>query len=1428
MKNIKRLLAVVLTLAMLVPTSLVSVFADSTADNWNTFAAKYDSATGNIINDVAGFSFNDNAEGGIDIVVPSQNEVAGTYPIAMVSSKYTTTLAGLTVTLQPDDDFDFSLDGQNKASPAISMLWTKTAVNALSSGTEGDGLYKDSVLYTNGLRALAGENGVGLAVTVDNSYSAYNGSPYASNLSITLFDGEFYDEVDAAYGFEWEFTARNGEDEDGNADDTPQDKSKIEQKYCAISVEDGLTVYVREDSDLGYVVVVNGNEYYKGTDVAFFPNDTGELESSDYVAETDDYTTSMTYAKEDIDLSDLVGVKGYLSFAVSGNYTSSADLTVDTINGVPAAQWKGEALGEHEHHFVLGENKENTCLEDGFAYYSCECGAHYSELFYHPGHRTITYDSTPNSCTEDGMDHNRCVVCGYTEDVVIAASGHKWGEYEVSTRATAAVDGVMIRKCENEGCDVIETKSYKYSDADDISDNWYIQGENRYNYFNNEYQDGIVFTTVNDDGSITLKDTMAQYADGKSWCNITKITSTHVSHLDGFTATVEMLPANDTNNLRPDSVSFIWFNLYDHYRFAGQYSAGTYFWFHENEANNKKSGSALNSTKEDSRLGYMFDSYVEGEMTYNITLNDDCFLWNQYQYGVADDNMYDFVMYTSVCRGDLWDSKIIDLTNDAPIDATQPITVGSIYEYSEDDDANILAFTINDELYYASGLANSQTYDQIYYFGVAAYGDGVNKVGASFTLTDVCGEKPVDFDGYTNPDTLEHEHVWSDWEWEYDYSEKSYKIAECNKTGRQVKYCECGASEYKKIPRLDHTFETMKIIKEPTCVEPGEATAYCVGCTHVEDIVLEPTGVHVWSDWTVTEEATATKHGEGERYCLTCLEKETVIHVWEDEEGTYTKYPTCAENGTVTRHCVVCDEDFDETVAATGVHYWGEWVVTKKSDCGHTGTQIAYCMMCDASLGDYVKKVGEHVWDEGVVKSKPKCTTAGSLVYTCTNCGDTKTESIPPAHNWDESKTVTVEATCTSDGSISKYCRTCRKTIVTNIAGGHTPVDEVAIEILDEPTCTSTGSKKFVCAVCNEEVVVPIPVVSHTLSEWIVIKAPTCFTKGQAQKVCTICNDVISTTSVDPEHSYGKWEVISELTCSTDFLRIRTCTECGEVQEDRTRHRGHNGGGVWNVIKEPTCIETGEKTVTCIDCGEIFTYHTPVVDHTWSDWETVKEATKTEVGEQQKTCTVCGEVETAEIPVLPDDKPTEYPNPFIDVKEGKWYTEGILWCNYYGYMNGVSETVFDYKGNVTRAMFVTILAKIDGADTTEYEGKSSFNDVATGKWYSNAIEWAYRNEYTTGFGEGIFGYKNDVTREQLAQFFYNYSEKKGYDVSGKADLSKYSDLNRVHAWALEGVEWAVEAGLISGTSDTTLAPRDSATRAEISLIVKNYVETIVK
>lgn len=180
--------------------------------------------------------------------------------------------------------------------------------------------------------------------------------------------------------------------------------------------------------------------------------------------------------------------------------------------------------------------------------------------------------------------------------------------------------------------------------------------------------------------------------------------------------------------------------------------------------------------------------------------------------------------------------------------------------------------------------------------------------------------------------------------------------------------------------------------------------------------------------------------------------------------------------------------------------------------------------------------------------------------------------------------------------------------------------------------------------------------------------------------------------------------------------------------------------------------------------------------------------------------------------------------PFTDLVQDSWYYNAARFCYENGYLSGTSDTTFSPSQATTRAMLVTILASMAHADLSGYSNASSFGDVETGKWYSAAVEWAYQNGIAAGYA-GNFNVKNKLTREQLAVFMRAFAEYDG-ESTGIDDpaelLSAYRDADEISAWAAEAVAWAIDRGLISGTSSDSVSPGSTATRAQISVIIMKY------
>ena len=189
----------------------------------------------------------------------------------------------------------------------------------------------------------------------------------------------------------------------------------------------------------------------------------------------------------------------------------------------------------------------------------------------------------------------------------------------------------------------------------------------------------------------------------------------------------------------------------------------------------------------------------------------------------------------------------------------------------------------------------------------------------------------------------------------------------------------------------------------------------------------------------------------------------------------------------------------------------------------------------------------------------------------------------------------------------------------------------------------------------------------------------------------------------------------------------------------------------------------------------------------------------------------------------PDWEPTPEPGdewPFVDVSEGDWFYDPVAWAYEQGLMTGTSATTFEPNISTTRGMIVAILHRLEDSPVVNYA--MTFDDVADGDWYAEAVRWAASEGIVAGYSDAQFGPNDPIIREQMAAILYNYAEWKGYDVSARADLSSYSD--QPSAWAVEVMQWAKAEGLINGTTATTLDPQGHATRAQVAAILQRFLE----
>ncbi len=352
------------------------------------------------------------------------------------------------------------------------------------------------------------------------------------------------------------------------------------------------------------------------------------------------------------------------------------------------------------------------------------------------------------------------------------------------------------------------------------------------------------------------------------------------------------------------------------------------------------------------------------------------------------------------------------------------------------------------------------------------------------------------------------------------------------------------------------------------------------------------------------------------------------------DEGNHTevilagKAPTCTENGlTEGKTCSACDKVLvpQEAIPATG----HSTVVTEQiGNCAEGGSITEKCENCDYECVITIEP-GEHKWSDDPVRieKEPTWDEPGQAVYECTvvGCDAAKTVDILPQHDHDLVYHESVDATCTTDGSIAYWqCSVCSGYFVDEEAT--VEVESVVIsakdhtEVIDEAvasTCTQTGlTEGKHCSECNEVLTKQevVPVHESTNDEGEVTAPPTCTEDGLRIWKCEYCDKVQFEVLTATGHVTEM--IVIDATCSSYGTVTVQCTVCDEVISsevgtafDPEKHNVADG-----VINAPTCTEDGNQVGYCQDCNEYAVVVLPATDHDWDNGHTAQQPTCTEDG----------------------------------------------------------------------------------------------------------------------------------------------------------------------------------------------------------------------
>lgn len=265
------------------------------------------------------------------------------------------------------------------------------------------------------------------------------------------------------------------------------------------------------------------------------------------------------------------------------------------------------------------------------------------------------------------------------------------------------------------------------------------------------------------------------------------------------------------------------------------------------------------------------------------------------------------------------------------------------------------------------------------------------------------------------------------------------------------------------------------------------------------------------------------------------------------------------------------------------------------------------------------------------------------------------------------------------------------------------------------------------------------------------------------------------------------------------------------------------GGSSTPSTSDPVITENPDGSQTTTETAEDGTV---TATTTWEDGQQAV-AVKSPEGEKTITVTTAtGEkVADVNIPAAPAAG-----KEFEDVKSGSWYESAVDTATGYGLFNGTSETKFSPDDGMTRGMLATVLYNLSGKP--EYgTDAGAFNDVETGKWYEDPVDWAYKVGVTSGTSETEFSPNQDITREQLVTMLYRYAEKIGAASSNRNAITGFPDGNNVAGYAKDAMQWAVAEGFISGRAQggkNYIAPQGTASRAEVAAVLTRFVKYLAK
>lgn len=439
---------------------------------------------------------------------------------------------------------------------------------------------------------------------------------------------------------------------------------------------------------------------------------------------------------------------------------------------------------------------------------------------------------------------------------------------------------------------------------------------------------------------------------------------------------------------------------------------------------------------------------------------------------------------------------------------------------------------------------------------------------------------------------------------------------------------------------------------------------------------------------------------------------------------------------------------------------------------------------------------------EGLTEGK-KCAVCGDIIEAQTTIPALghQFDVSQITWNWSEEGEVSASASvpCTREGC------------------GHAEVYPATVEMIvkTEPTCAQEGESTYQATVVidgetytdtDENHVFPIEKLAHTVEEWTTNSDASCIAHGTESGTCAVCGQTVTRDRNEylPHNYVYDLKKSTPVTCTVDGTMVSVCSVCGDEQSETVAAKGHTEVTIPAI--PPTCTEVGDSAGTkCSVCDTIIVapIEVPALGHDFVEGK----------------CTRCGEADpdyfySEPSPGNPDPAPgtsadsdepeTPWTNPYEDIPGDAWYLNELEIVSKRGLISGYEDGTFRPMAETTRAQILTILARLDGVDTS-----------GSDPWYAAGQKWAVEK----GISDGTM-LNEELTREQLATMLYRFAGEP--EVAEGFELPAFRDADEISAWAKDAMTWAVWKGIVEAKDPVRLCPRETAVRRHVVIMLARF------